>query len=170
MAHPSNGSGFPEGANYKAEDQMWYLDTGATNHLSGNKELFTTLDTNVEGTVRFGDDSCVKVEGRGSILLECKTGDQNLLTNILNIPFLKSNILVWGKPMREDFSDKTTFIAEAPLDQVYGDLCGPFTPITATGNMYYFLIVDDNNMFMWGESSTPENSNKSVKRKESQDC
>ncbi|KAD6454157.1 hypothetical protein E3N88_08863 [Mikania micrantha] len=78
-------------------NQVWYLDTGATNHMTGNKSLFSTLDTKVEGTVRFGDDSCVKIEGRGSILLECKTGDQRLLTNILYIPFLKTNIFSLGQ-------------------------------------------------------------------------
>ena len=37
----------------------WYLDTGATHHMTGRRELFTDLDTSSRGTVRFGDESKV---------------------------------------------------------------------------------------------------------------
>ncbi|KAD5317806.1 hypothetical protein E3N88_17752 [Mikania micrantha] len=79
------------------ETNVWYLDTGATNHMTGNKGLFSNLNTEVEGTVRFGDNSCVKIERKGSILLECKTKEQRLLTDVLYIPHLKSNILSIGQ-------------------------------------------------------------------------
>ena len=37
----------------------WYLDSGATHHMTGCRELFTDLDTTARGTVRFGDESKV---------------------------------------------------------------------------------------------------------------
>lgn len=76
---------------------IWYLDTGATSHMTGNKQLFTTLNTNVKGTVRLGDNSCVQIEGKGSILIETKNGEHRLLTDILYIPYLKSNVLSIGQ-------------------------------------------------------------------------
>ena len=33
----------------------WILDTGATNHMTGERTAFSELDTKVHGTVRFGD-------------------------------------------------------------------------------------------------------------------
>ena len=36
---------------------LWYLDTGATNHMSGAREVFTELDTGIRGLVHFGDSS-----------------------------------------------------------------------------------------------------------------
>ncbi|KAD4384758.1 hypothetical protein E3N88_24926 [Mikania micrantha] len=89
---------FPEKYEVQTEgDNMWYLDTGATSHMTGNKNLFSTLDDKTGGTVRFGDNSCVTIEGRGSILLECKNGEQRLLTDVLYIPYLRSNIFSIGQ-------------------------------------------------------------------------
>ena len=39
----------------------WYLDSGATHHMSGRREIFSGLDTTVHGTVKFGDASCVEI-------------------------------------------------------------------------------------------------------------
>jgi hypothetical protein len=47
----------------------WILDSGTTNHMTGECEAFSKLDTNVHGTVRFGDGSMTSIEGRGTILL-----------------------------------------------------------------------------------------------------
>jgi hypothetical protein len=32
---------------------------------------------------------------------------------------------------------------------VHGDLCGPISPITPSGNMYMLLLVDDFSRYMW---------------------
>ena len=38
-----------------------HLDTGACNHMSGNKELFTNLSERHTGTISFGDDSKIQL-------------------------------------------------------------------------------------------------------------
>lgn len=78
-------------------ESVWFLDTGATNHMTGNKDLFSTLDATVKGTVKLGDSLSVQIEGRGSILLETKSGEHKLLTDILYIPCLKNNIFSIGQ-------------------------------------------------------------------------
>ena len=40
----------------------WYLDSGATHHMTGRRE-FSDLDTDVGGSVRFGDSSAVEIKG-----------------------------------------------------------------------------------------------------------
>ena len=47
--------------------------------------------------MKFGDDSYVNIEGKGSIIFQGKTGEQKLVTNIYYIPDLKSNILSLGQ-------------------------------------------------------------------------
>ncbi|KAD3336125.1 hypothetical protein E3N88_31644 [Mikania micrantha] len=53
-------------------NDMWYLDNGASNHMTGRKEVFADLDQCISGSVRFGDDSRVQIKGKGTVLFQCK--------------------------------------------------------------------------------------------------
>lgn len=37
-------------------DNIWYLDNGASNHMTGNQSYFNCLNEVIRGKVRFGDD------------------------------------------------------------------------------------------------------------------
>lgn len=80
----------------KGEEDLWYLDNGASNHMTGNVTYFSELNRNIKGKVKFGDDLHVNIEGKCSILFQSKTGEQKLVTNIYYIPDIKSNILSLG--------------------------------------------------------------------------
>ena len=43
------------------QEQRWYLDSGASNHMTGSKAAFFELDGNVTGMVKFGDGSRVVI-------------------------------------------------------------------------------------------------------------
>lgn len=77
----------------KREDGMWYLDNGASNHMTGERSYFSELNESIKGKVKFGDGSCVDINDKGSMLFEAKTGEHRFLTDIYYIPDLKSNIL-----------------------------------------------------------------------------
>ena len=57
------------------EEGMWYLDNGASNHMTGERSYFSELNENIKGKVKFGDGSYVDINGKGSILFEAKTGE-----------------------------------------------------------------------------------------------
>ncbi|WVZ62134.1 hypothetical protein U9M48_011915 [Paspalum notatum var. saurae] len=57
----------------KVEAERWYLDTGASNHMTGSRAAFAELDSTVTGTVRFGDNSVVTIAGRGTVLSTVET-------------------------------------------------------------------------------------------------
>ena len=67
-----------------ADDNIdcWYLDTGATHHMTGRREFFSDLDSGVKGSVKFGDASTVEIKGVGSIIFKAKTGEYHLLTGV----------------------------------------------------------------------------------------
>ena len=44
------------------------LIRGASNHMTGCREVLSSLDTSVRGTVRFGDGSLVEIVGIGSVV------------------------------------------------------------------------------------------------------
>jgi hypothetical protein len=73
------------------------LDTGATNHITGSKEIFAELDTQIYDTVKFGDGSITNIEDRGTIILTCKNGEHRALTGVYYIPRLKASILSIGQ-------------------------------------------------------------------------
>ncbi|XP_048635027.1 uncharacterized protein LOC125608636 [Brassica napus] len=78
-------------------DNMWYLDNGASNHKSGNREYFSVLDEHVTGKVRFGDDSRIDIKGKGSVIFLSKKGKKKILANVYYITDLRSNIISLGK-------------------------------------------------------------------------
>jgi hypothetical protein len=78
-------------------DNIWVLDTRASNHMIGMRYALTQLDEVVTGTVRFGDGSCVEIQGLGSIVMEGYHQEHKVLTNVYYIPKLKSNIISLGQ-------------------------------------------------------------------------
>jgi hypothetical protein len=64
----------------RGDCSCWILDSSATNHMIGDHSMFTEINRKVHGTVRFGDGAVANIEGRGTILLKCKTGVTNYLS------------------------------------------------------------------------------------------
>ena len=81
----------------KVQDNLWYLDTGASSHMTGIKSYFNTIDENIKGVIRFGDESSVVYEGKGSISVCDSDGKELNLDGVLFVPTLRVNILSIGK-------------------------------------------------------------------------
>jgi hypothetical protein len=75
----------------------WYLDTGATNHMTGRGNVFFKLDRAVQGTVKFGDDSVINIYGKGTIIFSGRHGEHKVLTGVYWIPCLKNSIISIGQ-------------------------------------------------------------------------
>jgi hypothetical protein len=56
-----------------------------------------------------------------------------------------------GKHHRKPFPQATAYRATTGLELVHGDLCGPVTPPTPGGKLYFLLVVDDFSRYMWVE-------------------
>jgi transposase InsO family protein len=78
-------------------DDSWFLDTGASNHMTDHRSVFAEMDTNVTGTVKFGDGSVVEIQGRGTVLFACANGEHRALSDVYYIPRLRSNIFSLGQ-------------------------------------------------------------------------
>ena len=71
----------------------WYLDTSATHHMTGRREFFSDLDSDVKGSVKYGNASAIEIKGVSSVIFKAKTGEHRLLTGVYYIPALKNSII-----------------------------------------------------------------------------
>ncbi|GLT87811.1 hypothetical protein SLE2022_058710 [Rubroshorea leprosula] len=69
-----------------SKQNVWYLDTGCSNHMCGDKSAFSDLDESCQDKVKFGDNSTIVVKGKGKTI-----------SNVLYVPDLKSNLLSLGQ-------------------------------------------------------------------------
>lgn len=85
------------GDNTRYDSTISYLDTGASNHMLGVRELFTELNKSITGSVKFGDGSLIEIVERGSALITAQDGFHRGLTDVYFILKLKSNIVSLGQ-------------------------------------------------------------------------
>jgi hypothetical protein len=83
-------------------DTIWYLDTGASNHMTGHKHLFAEM-TELEGSVSFGDASNVEVKGKENVKFLQKNWRFWMIENVYFILEIKSNILSVRQLMEKGF-------------------------------------------------------------------
>jgi hypothetical protein len=91
---------FPEShfiGDEEACGDAWYLDNGASNHMTGDLHKFRDIDRSVGGKVCFGDGSTVEIHGKGLILFQGTFGDQWILFDVYYIPKLRSNLVSLGQ-------------------------------------------------------------------------
>ena len=117
---------------------MWYLDTGASGHMTGGKELIYDLDYSYKGIVRYGDGSRISIEGRGKIILNSKDNTQITLENVLYTPSLKANIVSLGRLDEEgyDISLHKGFLT------IYDDRGFVLTKVQRNSRRLYLLKLD----------------------------
>jgi hypothetical protein len=75
----------------------WYLDSGATHHMTGCAGHFADLDHGVWGSDKFGDASAVEIRGIGSVIFTTKSGEHKLLHGVYYIPALRNSIVSLGQ-------------------------------------------------------------------------
>ena len=90
-----------EGAS--SDPTLWYLDTGATNHMTSCRDFFSDLDTSTTRFVKFGDNSRIQIKGKGAIEVNQTNGSTLQICNVLFIPKLEANILSLGRLDEEGY-------------------------------------------------------------------
>ena len=78
------------------QKQRWYLDSGASNHMTGSKASISELDDDITSMVKFSDGSRVAIQGRGTIIFGCQNGEHRALTDVYYILQLCSSIINIG--------------------------------------------------------------------------
>ncbi|GJV20712.1 retrovirus-related pol polyprotein from transposon TNT 1-94 [Tanacetum coccineum] len=73
-----------------------------SNHMTGEEDLFVEMEQS-KGNVTFGDESKAPVKGKGKILIRAKDGSHQYISDVYNVPNLKSNILSVGQLLEKNY-------------------------------------------------------------------
>ena len=77
-------------------EEVWFLDSGCSNHMSGDKQWFMELDQSFRHSVKLGNDSKMAVMGKGNVRIHVE-GKTQVITKVFYIPKLKNNFLSIGQ-------------------------------------------------------------------------
>ena len=69
-----------------SDPTLWYLDTGATNHMTSCRKFFSDLDESTTKFLKFGDNSRIQTKGKGAIEINQKNGSTLRLYNVVFVP------------------------------------------------------------------------------------
>jgi hypothetical protein len=73
---------------------MWYLDSGASFHMMGDKESFIDLEEKyIRMYIDMGDDGRYRATGIGTITFQRESGKPFQLKNVMHVPGLKKNFV-----------------------------------------------------------------------------
>eukprot|EP00253_Pinus_taeda_P002334 PITA_02334 len=79
------------------QEDVWFLDSGCSNHMTRNIAMFANLDEDVKSEVTTGTDSKIAVKGKGSLSIRARNGEQMIVPEVYYVPRLKCNLLSIGQ-------------------------------------------------------------------------
>eukprot|EP00257_Ricinus_communis_P026661 XP_025014075.1 uncharacterized protein LOC112535637 [Ricinus communis] len=80
----------------EAKEDVWFLDSGCSNYMCGDKKWFSHIDESFKQTVKLGNDTRIVVTGKGNVKLKVG-GLVQVITDVYYIPELKNNLLSIGQ-------------------------------------------------------------------------
>jgi hypothetical protein len=106
-----------------ASGSVWYLDSGTSFHMTGDKESFIDLEEkDLTMHIEMGDDGRYNANGIGTITFQRELGKPFQLKNVMHVPGLKKNLV--SIAMLEDisydvvFSSGKTYLRHKAMGQV----------------------------------------------------
>ena len=86
------------------QNDIWYLDLGCSNHMSGNIEMFSNLNESVKFEVTLGTDSKISIMGKGRVNILTKKGEKKYISDVYFFPSLKHNLISIGQLMQKGYN------------------------------------------------------------------
>lgn len=120
------------------ESNVWYLDNGASQHMTGYRTKFRDLNEGVTGKVKFGDWSTVDIKGKGSVVFKTKDGTEKLFHDVYYIPELQNNIISLGQ-LSESGNE---VVMKGEYMWIYDDQRRLLMKVKRSGNRLYKILLE----------------------------
>eukprot|EP00253_Pinus_taeda_P035137 PITA_35137 len=100
-------------------EDIWFLDSSCSNHMTGNIALFSALDQSVKSQVTLGNDSKISVMDKGEVKIFTKKGERKTITDVYYVPGMRCNLLSIGQLVHKGYNvffenDVCTIMDRAP--------------------------------------------------------
>lgn len=82
--------------NEARREDVWFLDSGCSNHMCGEKTMFCDLDESYRQKVKLGNNTRMAVFGKGNVRLKV-SGLTHVVSDVYYVPELKNNLLSIGQ-------------------------------------------------------------------------
>ena len=106
---------------YEASEN-WLIDSGYTNHMTHDKELFKELKSTESKKVGIGNGEYIAVKGKGTIAIASCSGTK-LITDVLYVPDIVQNLLSVGQLIEKGFKvifmEKVCVIEDATCQKMF---------------------------------------------------
>ncbi|CAL8083743.1 unnamed protein product [Prunus armeniaca] len=89
-------------ADKRSMDDVWYLDSGCSNHMTGREDVLTDIDRSITAKVAMGIGQLVNVIGKGSLMVETKMR-KRYIKEVLLVSGLKENLLSVGQMIEHEY-------------------------------------------------------------------
>lgn len=117
-------------------EEVWFLDSGCSNHMSRNKHWFEDFDEKFRHTVKLGNNSKMSVMGKGNIKLEVE-GVTHVMTNVFYIPELANNLLSIGQLQEKGLA----ILIQNGACKIYHPIRGLIFRSQMTANRMFVLLA-----------------------------
>ncbi|XP_060211697.1 uncharacterized protein LOC132639253 [Lycium barbarum] len=85
-----------------SSSDKWLIDSGCTNHITFDHDLFKELDTSVISKVQIGNGEYLPAEGKGTVAIKSSSGTK-LIKDVFFVPNLSHSLLSVGQLLENGF-------------------------------------------------------------------
>ncbi|KAH0689471.1 hypothetical protein KY289_016829 [Solanum tuberosum] len=94
---------FASQCDVSAKRNEWYIDSGCSNHMTGDEKVFLSINSSITTKERMGNGALVDAKGKGTISINIK-GSGKQIHDVLYVPDLEENLLSIGQFMENGYS------------------------------------------------------------------
>lgn len=117
-------------------EEVWFLDSGCSNHMTGNKEWFVSLEHDLNRTVKLGNDMRMAVVAKGSMRVQVN-GLTQVISDVYYVHELKNNLLSIGQLQEKGLA----ILIRDGICKVFHSTRGLIMQIDMSGNRMFFLLA-----------------------------
>ncbi|XP_049936006.1 retrovirus-related Pol polyprotein from transposon TNT 1-94 [Nymphaea colorata] len=86
------------------KSEVWFVDSGCSNHMTGNKSFFKDIDETIQLDVWLGDNNRISVKGKGTAIIKSETGMEKFINDVYYVPGLAQNLLSVGQLVQKGYT------------------------------------------------------------------